>query len=196
MMSSLAGVAVSFDEYRPVAAFVHMPCAVAVDEGGLHRFVVHAVLGEPIVDGIGLLEPAVQGFRVDPPVVEVHDALKLTLGRHADVVCLLQRRTDEERSFHVVAAAADNRVLFENDGLESRIRGRNARRETARAGSHDHNVGFDRTVRSECTARHGENRESGNRVLEVCHGVPPRVWLCHCAASFVSAPFCRREFVF
>ena len=115
-------------ENGPVTALVHVPGAVAVDEGGLDGFVVHAVVGEPIVDARGLFEPAVQCLRVDAPVMEVHHALELALGRHADVVGLLQGGAHEEGPFHVVAAATDHSVLFENDRLEARVRCGDARR--------------------------------------------------------------------
>ena len=155
-----------------MAALVHVPSAVAVDEGGLHGFIVDAVVGEPVVDARGLLQPAVEGLRVDAPVMEVHHALELALRRHADVVGLLQGGAHEEGAFHVVAAATDDGVLFKNDRLEARIRRGDARREAARTGAHHDDVGRQHAVRSQCAARERENRHGGHCVFEHLHTKP------------------------
>ena len=149
-----------------MAAFVHVPGAVAVDECGLHRFIMNAMVGEPVVDARGLLQPTVERPGVDAPVMEVHDALELALRIHADVVGLLERRAHKEGAFHVVSAAAHDGILFKNDGLQTGIRCGNARGQTAGTGADHHHVRRDRALCCENASRHGHDGKG-------CCGIGP-----------------------
>ena len=176
-----------------MAALVHVPGAVPVNEGGLYSFVMDAMVGEPVVDACGLLQPAVERPGVDAPVMEVHDALELALRVHADVVGLLKGGAHKEGAFHVVSAAAHDGILFKNDRLQAGIRCGNASREAAGTGAHDDEVG-----REVLVGPGGKRHCSGNgkgEGFELGHGnfsfFSRR---CKWGASFGRTPFDGIEF--
>ena len=156
-----------------MAALVHVPGAVPVNEGGLYSFVMDAMVGEPVVDACGLLQPAVERPGVDAPVMEVHDALELALRVHADVVGLLKGGAHKEGAFHVVSAAAHDGILFKNDRLQAGIRCGNASREAAGTGAHNDHVRRDRALCCENASRHGHDGKGSSGIGPYFHLFSP-----------------------